>query len=184
MKAIIYICVAGMITGCASDQASVSRWNDMWVDIALRHKYEKYSCARALEGYSKDPPAFSHRKGVTLAREQVLVKAPGADLEAGKQRAQRAARLARIREARTQCRECHQTPYLLCAGPAGHHYEDLVAAEDSIRALSAKIDVLEDALKTNAATTNQNQDLLVQQINALKAQLAQLQQPSSRMPEK
>ena len=146
MKAIIYICVAGMITGCASDQASVSRWNDMWVDLALRHKYEKYSCGRALEGYSKDPPAFSHRKGVTLAREQVLVKAPGADLEAGKRRVQR--------------------------------------AEDSIRALSAKIDVLEDALKTNTATTNQNQDLLVQQVNALKAQLAQLQQPSSRVPEK
>jgi hypothetical protein len=49
--------------------------------------------------------------------------------------------------------------------------------EDLVRALSEKIDVLEDALKTNAATTNQNQDLLVQQINALKAQLAQLQQP-------
>jgi hypothetical protein len=56
MKAIIYICVAGMITGCASDQASVSRWNDMWVDIALRHKFEKYSCAHNLEGYAKDPP--------------------------------------------------------------------------------------------------------------------------------
>jgi hypothetical protein len=57
-------------------------------------------------------------------------------------------------------------------------------AEQSIRALSAKIDVLEDALKTNTATTNQNQDLLVQQINALKAQLAQLQQPSSKVSEK
>ena len=145
MKAIFYICVAGLITGCAPNQTSVSRWNEMWVDIALRHKYEKYSCARALEGYSKDPPAFPHRKRVTLAREQVLVKAPGADLEARKQSAQR--------------------------------------AEDSIRALSAKIDVLEDALKTNVATTNQNQDLLVQQINALKAQLAQLQ-PSSKVPEK
>jgi len=143
MKAIIYIFAAGMITGCASDQASVSRWNDMWVDMALRYKYEKYSCAHALEGYSKDPPALSHRKRVT--REQVLVKAPGTDREAGEQSAQR--------------------------------------AEDSIRALSAKIDVLEDALKTNAATTNQNQDLLVQQINALKAQLAQLQ-PSSKVPEK
>jgi len=87
---------------------------------------------------------LSHRKKVT--KEQVLVKAPGADLEAGKQSAKR--------------------------------------AEDSIRTLSAKIDVLEDALKTNAATTNQNQDLLVQQINALKAQLAQLQQPSTRAPEK
>jgi hypothetical protein len=145
MKAIIYIFVAAMITGCASNQASVSRWNDMWVDIALRHKYENYSCAHPLEGYSKDPPAFSRRKRVTLAREQVLVKAPGTDLEARKQSAQR--------------------------------------AEDSIRALSAKIDVLEDALKTNVATTNQNQDLLVQQINALKAQLAQLQ-PSSKVPEK
>ena len=116
----------------------------MWVDIALRHKFEKYSCAHALEGYSKDPPAFSHRKRVTLAKEQV--KAPGANLEAGKQTAQR--------------------------------------AQDSIRALSAKIDVLEDALKTNAATTNQNQDLLVQQINALKSQLAQLQQPSKTVPQK
>jgi hypothetical protein len=137
MKAIIYICAAGMITGCASDQGSVSRWNDMWLDIALRHKYEKYSCAHALEGYSKDPPAISHRKRATPAKEEVVVKATEDDAER-KQRAQR--------------------------------------ADDSIRALSAKIDVLEDALKTNAATTNQNQDLLVQQINTLKAQLAQLQQ--------
>jgi hypothetical protein len=142
MKAIIYVCVAALITGCASDQASIARWNDMWVDIALRYKLEKYSCAHALEGYSKDPPALSHRKRVTrVTREQVLVKAPGTDRDAGKQSAQR--------------------------------------TEDSIRALSAKIDVLEDALKTNTATTNQNQNLLVQQINALKAQLAQLQQPSN-----
>ena len=143
MKPIIHICVAVLITGCA-DQGYVRRWNDMWVDIALRHRFEKYSCAHALEGYSKDPPpAFSHRKRVTPAREQVVVKAPGSDLEARKQSAQR--------------------------------------TQDSIRALSAKIDVLEDALKTNVATTNQNQDLLVQQINALKAQLAQLQQPSSKV---
>jgi hypothetical protein len=139
MKAIIYICAAAMITGCASNQASVSRWNDMWVDIALRHKYENYSCAHALEGYSKDPPAFSHRKRVTVAKEQAPAKTPGINPEAEKQLAQR--------------------------------------VEDSIRALSEKIDVLEDALKTNVATTNQNQDLLVQQINTLKAQLAQLQQP-------
>ena len=142
MKAIIYVCVAALITGCASDQASIARWDDMWVDIALRYKLEKYSCTHALEGYSKDPPALSHRKRVKkVTREQVLVKAPGTDRDAGKQSAQR--------------------------------------TEDSIRALSAKIDVLEDALKTNTATTNQNQNLLVQQINALKAQLAQLQQPSN-----
>jgi hypothetical protein len=139
MKAIIYICSAAMIAGCASKQASVSRWNDMWVDIALRHEYENYSCAHALEGYSKDPPAFSHRKRVTVAKEQAPTKTPGINPEAEKQSAQR--------------------------------------TQDSIRALSEKIDVLEDALKTNVATTNQNQDLLVQQINTLKAQLAQLQQP-------
>jgi hypothetical protein len=111
----------------------------MWVDIALRHKFEKYSCAHALEGYSKDPPpVFSHRKRVTPAREQVLVKTPGADPEARKQIAQQ-------------------------------------RTEDSIRALSAKIDVLEDALTTNTKTTNQNQDLLVQQINALKAELDRIQ---------
>ena len=144
MKPIIHICVAVLITGCA-DQGYVRRWNDMWVDIAIRHQYEKYSCAHALEGYSKDPPpAISHRKRVTPAKEQVLVKAPGAELEARKQSAER--------------------------------------AQDSIRALSAKIDELEEALKTNVATTNQNQDLLVQQINALKTQLAQLQQSSSKVP--
>ena len=144
MKKIIYICAAAMITGCASNQASVSRWNDMWVDIALRYKYENYSCAPALEGYSKDRPAFSHRKRVTVAEEQAPAKTPSINPEAEKQCAQR--------------------------------------TEDSIRALSEKIDVLEDALKTNATTTNQNQDLLVQQINTLKVQLAQLQQP--RVPEK
>ncbi len=119
----------------------------MWADIAIRHEYEKYSCAscaHALEGYSKDPPALSHRKRVT--REQVLVKAPGTDRDAGKQSAQR--------------------------------------TEDEIRALSAKIDVLEDALKTNAATTNVNQNLLVQEIIALKVQLAQLEKASSTAPEK
>jgi len=116
----------------------------MWVDITLRHKYENYSCAHALEGYSKDPPAFSHRKRVTVAKEQAPAKIPSINPEAEKQSAQR--------------------------------------TEYSIRALSEKIDVLEDALKTNVATTNQNQDLLVQQINALKAQLAQLQQ--SRVSEK
>ena len=137
MKAIIHICVAVLITGCA-DQGYVRRWNDMWVDIALRHRFEKYSCAHALEGYSKDPPAFSHRKRVTVAKEQAPAKTPGINPEAEKQSAQR--------------------------------------TEDSIRTLSEKINVLEDALKTNVATTNQNQDLLVQQINALKAQLAQLQQ--------
>jgi hypothetical protein len=41
--------------------------------------------------------------------------------------------------------------------------------------LSQKIATLEEALKTNAATTNQNETLLVQQIVALKNQLAQLQ---------
>jgi len=149
MKAIILICAAGVITGCA-DQTALNRWNEMWADIAIRHEYEKYSCAscaHALEGYSKDPPALSHRKRVTrVTREQVLVKAPGTDRDAGKQSAQR--------------------------------------TEDEIRALSAKIDVLDDALKTNAATTNVNQNLLVQEIIALKIQLAQLEKASSTAPEK
>src|SRR5262249_46935286 len=88
MKAIIHICVPGRITGCA-DQGYVRRWNDMWVDIAIRHKLEKYSCAHALEGYSKDPPpAISRRKRVSPTKEEVVVKAPGADLGARKHDAQ------------------------------------------------------------------------------------------------
>ena len=145
MKAIIYICLAGLITGCA-DQGYVSRWNDMWVDIAIRHRYEKYSCAHALEGYSKDPVDVAERKRAKLAPEQMVGKTPSPDIEAAKQTTQQ--------------------------------------ASATVRELSAKINVLEDALKSNAATTNQNQDLLVQQINALKAQLAQLQQCASKAPEK
>jgi hypothetical protein len=61
MKALPYISVVLVLSGCAADQASVNRWNDMWIDIALRHKYEKYSCAaRALDGYAKDPPCRVH----------------------------------------------------------------------------------------------------------------------------
>jgi len=41
--------------------------------------------------------------------------------------------------------------------------------------LSARIDVLEDALKTNSGTINQNQTLIVDQIKALKAKLEQVQ---------
>jgi hypothetical protein len=44
-----------------------------------------------------------------------------------------------------------------------------------VRELSAKIDVLEDALKSNAGATNQNQTLIVEQIKSLKAELAQLE---------
>jgi hypothetical protein len=150
MKTIIFICAASaIITGCASNQAYVNRWNEMWADIAIRQEYEKYSCAscaHALEGYSKDPPVFSPRKRVRIAKEQRVVKTPIADPGQEKQNAQR--------------------------------------AEDEIRALSAKIDVLENALKTNATTTNVNQNLIVQQMIALKIQLAQLEKASSTAPEK
>jgi hypothetical protein len=47
---------------------------------------------------------------------------------------------------------------------------------DRVNELSQKIDVLEEALKSNVAVTNQNQNLLVEQINALKTQIAALQQ--------
>jgi hypothetical protein len=150
MKTIIFLCAASaIITGCASNQAYVNRWNEMWADIAIRQEYEKYSCAscaHALEGYSKDPPVFSPRKRVRIAKEQRVVKTPITDPGQEKQNAQR--------------------------------------AEDEIRALSAKIDVLENALKTNATTTNVNQNLIVQQMVALKIQLAQLEKASSTAPEK
>jgi hypothetical protein len=48
-------------------------------------------------------------------------------------------------------------------------------ASDAVRELSAKIEVLEEALKSNVSATNQNQNLLVEQINALKGQLSELQ---------
>jgi hypothetical protein len=144
MKIIMYISIVALVAGCASKEASVCRWNDMRVDIALRHKFEKYSCTHALEGYSKDPLAFSRHRSVRKREQAVLVKAPQSGSkpdEEGKSR-----------------------------------------TEDSIRALSARIEVLEQAMKTNASTTNQNQDLIVQQINVLKAQLAGMQQ--ARMSEK
>ena len=33
MKAVIYICFLGLITGCAANQAYINRWNDMWTDM-------------------------------------------------------------------------------------------------------------------------------------------------------
>ena len=43
--------------------------------------------------------------------------------------------------------------------------------------LNQRLAGLEEALKTNASTTNQNEALIVSQIVALKSQLAQLQTP-------
>lgn len=48
-------------------------------------------------------------------------------------------------------------------------------ANHQVYDLSQKIAALEEALKTNATTVNANEQLLVQQIVALKNQLAQLQ---------
>lgn len=47
-------------------------------------------------------------------------------------------------------------------------------AEEQIRELTGKIAVLEEALKANVAATNQNQNLLVDQINSLRQQVAEL----------
>jgi hypothetical protein len=53
--------------------------------------------------------------------------------------------------------------------------QDSLQVKREIYDLSQKIAVLEEALKTNATTTNSNEQLIVQQIVGLKNQLAQLQ---------
>jgi hypothetical protein len=50
-------------------------------------------------------------------------------------------------------------------------------ASDRVNELSQKIAVLEEALKSNVATTDQNQKMIVDQIVALKAQLAEQDKP-------
>ena len=52
-------------------------------------------------------------------------------------------------------------------------------ANASVGELNQKIDVLEEALKTDVATTNQNQNLIVEQIKELKARVEQLQKPAT-----
>ena len=47
--------------------------------------------------------------------------------------------------------------------------------EAEVRRLNGRIDALELVLKTNATTTNQNQDLIVQQIRELKSKLEAIQ---------
>ena len=145
MKAIIYISLLVTVTGCSSNQSSVGRWQDMFTDIYLRHRYERYSCAscaRRLEGYSKDDPApaASRRREVPKS-EQMVAKASAPDVQSAKQEAQR--------------------------------------ASASVQELSQKIDVLEEALKTNVAITNQNQNLIVEQVKELKARVEQLQKPAA-----
>jgi len=125
------------VAGCHSYPGTNEiNWSDLSTDIALRHQYERYSCAkRSLHGFSKDSWTYemaAHRQQRAPARA-VATSAP---------------RAADGTEARQ--------------------------ALDQVRELSAKIDVLEDALKTNAGATNQNQALIVGQIKALKAELAQM----------
>jgi hypothetical protein len=123
--------------GCQSyPSANSINWHDLQIDIALRHQYERYSCAsRSLNGYSKDSWTY-------------------ASAAHGQHRdSQRAA-----------------IPNL----PRVTDTADARQALDQVRELSAKIDLLEDALKNNAGATNQNQTLIVEQIRSLKAELAQL----------
>jgi hypothetical protein len=124
------------VSGCQSyPRANSINWADLQTDIALRHRYEQYSCAnRSLRGYSEDswtryvPAHHQHRGLESVAATSVRQATDTA--EAGRQ------------------------------------------ALDQVRELSAKIDVLEDALKSDAGATNQNQALIVGQIKSLKAELA------------
>jgi hypothetical protein len=58
--------------------------------------------------------------------------------------------------------------------PAALTVDSSRRAEEEIRELTGKIAVLEEALKANVAATNQNQNLLVDQINSLRQQLSEL----------
>ena len=122
MKSMLYISLLCFLPGCTSNQAYLNRWNDMWIDMALRHKYEKYSCASCanrLHDNAKDAPQRVPRRRVEVSSQR--------------------------------------------------------PDEAEVRRLNARIDALELVLKTNATTTNQNQDLIVQQIRELKSKLEAIQ---------
>jgi hypothetical protein len=126
---------AALLSGCQSTSNSQSRWNDMQIDIALRHKYEKYACGyHPLEGYSKD---------IGWRTEHVAARKP-------------------VKEAPAQ-------PVLTVDNKQAQQ------SSDAVRELSEKIAVLEGALKSNVAATNQNQTLIVSEINSLKSQISELE---------
>ena len=121
MKSMLYISLLCFLPGCTSNQAYLNRWNDMLIDMALRHKYEKYSCASCadrLHDYAKDAPQRVSRRRVEVSSQR---------------------------------------------------------PDEEVRRLNGRIDALELVLKTNATTTNQNQDLIVQQIRELKSKLEAIQ---------
>jgi uncharacterized protein with beta-barrel porin domain len=125
------------LAGCQSGPNAATRWNDMQIDIALRHQYEKYSCGyRSLAGYSKE-------SNCARAPRRVSKRSP-----------------------------VSQPTRIITSNSSDNTAQ---AAYNSVQGLSQKIDVLEEALKTNVATTNHNQSLIVDQIIALKKQLAALQ---------
>jgi hypothetical protein len=128
MKYFLLISLA--LTACQSASESDTRWRDMFVDISLRHKYEKYACGgHHVQGYSKenDPPAQAHVHPVSQ-------------------------------------------PATYAGQSAGQ------VAYNQVQELEGKIEVLEEALKSNAATTNQNQTLIVSQIKSLKAEVTQIEE--------
>jgi hypothetical protein len=137
-----FVALSMLLAGCQSHPGANSiNWNDLRTDIALRHRYEQYSCySRALRGYSKDDWTYvmpMHHQRHEPAR------------------------------------------VVATSAPQATHSAEAREALDQVRELSAKIDVLENALKTNAGATNQNQALIVDQIKALKAELAQLEKSPS-----
>jgi hypothetical protein len=137
-----FLALSALLAGCQSyPSANSINWNDLRTDIALRHRYERYSCySRSLRGYSKDDWTYAmptHHQRHERARVVPTSVPQAIDISEARQ------------------------------------------ALDQVSELSAKIDVLEDALKTNAGATNQNQALIVDQIKALKAELAHLKNAPS-----
>lgn len=145
MRTLLVIPFLVTLAGCASKGGFEARWRDMQVDIAMRRKFEKYSCPNCLEGYSKDYHASYRPVSKPVSSEPKVQQSVRSEY--------------RPPDATDETRQ------------------EVMRNSESVRELDAHIAALEEELKTNASTTNQNQQLIVDEIKSLKARLDQLQHP-------
>jgi hypothetical protein len=68
----------------------------------------------------------------------------------------------------------HHSPRVVSTQKPPQQIPTMSGDHIQVRELSSKIDLLEEALKSNAGATNQNEALIVSQITALKAQVSAL----------
>jgi hypothetical protein len=210
MKTFINFILAGAaavsLGGCASSsRAARDRDENFRIDMAYNGQLAKYACGYRQDASCHRSPALPHGYSKDSGSREGRPSRPVRNAPVALGPVVRAYQMGRyvdtadpriVHEGHTVYRLEGspswqlQAPRVRSSRPAEYQPEllpeererELSAARSNAKALGEKVEVLEQALKSNAQAQNQNQKTLVNQINELKARQAQVEQQPAASP--